>query len=104
MTCGARAEIFCFSCGDFVYNKVFDQERERLDMEERIPWLAWNDHALRRSFDPLEFVRVEKYGVVWRGLVATYPPLVPQEHVDAARYCLNARLFLKVTCCRVIGL
>ena len=81
--------MFCFSCGDFVYHKAFDQERERLDLAARIPWLAWNDHALQRSFDPFNFVHVEDYGIVWRGLVATYPPLLPQEHVDAARYCLQ---------------
>ena len=71
-----------------MYNCLFDQERERLDLEAKIPWLAWNDHPLQRSFDPLQFAQVEEYGIVWRGLKATYPPLVPQEHVDAAKYCL----------------
>jgi len=42
---------------------------------------------LTRSFDPLQFAQVEEYGIVWRGLKATYPPLVPQEHIDAARFC-----------------
>ena len=84
-----RAEVFCFPCGDFVYHSLFDQERERLDMETKFPWLAWSDHPLNRSFDPLQFAQVEEYGIVWRGAKATYPPLVPQEHVDATRFCLQ---------------
>lgn len=71
-----------------MFHKLFDQERERLDLETKIPWLAWSDHPLQRSFDPLQFVQVEEYGILWRGLMATYPPLVPQEHVDAARLCV----------------
>ena len=88
VTCGLRADVFCFCCGDFVYHRLFDQERKRLDLEVKIPWLAWKDHPLQRSFDPLQFAQVEEYGIVWRGLMATYPALVPQEHVDAAQLCM----------------
>jgi len=87
VTCGQRAELFCFPCGDFVYHSLFDQERERLDTEARFRWLAWSDHPVQRSFDPLQFAHIEEYGIVWRGVKATYPPLVPQEHILAARYC-----------------
>ena len=89
VTCGMRAEVFSFPSGDFVYHSLFDQERERLDMEAKFPWLAWSDHPLNRSFDPLQFAQVEEYGIVWRGAKATYPPLVPQEHVDATRFCFQ---------------
>lgn len=38
-----------------------------------------------RSFDALRFMRVLDHGIVWRGMTATYPPLVPTYHVKAAR-------------------
>ncbi|CAB9497825.1 terminal hydrolase 22 [Seminavis robusta] len=88
VSCGARAQVFCFPCGDFVYHRVFDQERERLDLESKIPWLAWSDHPLMRGFSPLEFAHVEEYGIIWRGVKATYPALVPDEHTETVRLCM----------------
>jgi hypothetical protein len=72
-----------------VYHRVFDQERDRLDLEAKIPWLAWADHPLMRGFSPLEFAHVEEYGIIWRGAMATYPALVPDEHVEAAKLCMT---------------
>lgn len=70
-----------------VYHKVFDQEKQRLDLAAHIPWLAWDDHPLQRSFDALNFVNMEEYGIIWRGLVATYSSLAPPEHLEAAKAC-----------------
>lgn len=75
--------MFCFKCGDFVYHPVFSQESERLECTDKLPWMAWKDHTVQRSFDAFQFLRSQDHGIVWRGLVATYPPLVPKEHVQA---------------------
>jgi ubiquitin carboxyl-terminal hydrolase 22/27/51 len=74
-----------------VYHPLFDQERERLDLQHGLPWMAWREHAVQRSFDAFCFVRTEEQGLVWRGLLATYPILVPSEHVKAARLSLERR-------------
>jgi len=88
VSCGKQAQIYCFQCGDFVCHPIFDQEKERIDLTQQLPWQAWKEHAVQRSFDALQFFRVQDQGVFWRGMVATYPPLVPKEHVLAARACL----------------
>ena len=94
VSCGRRAQIYCFQCGDFVYHPIFDQEKERIDLAECLPWQAWKEHAVQRSFDAIQFFRLQDQGLYWRGVNATYPPLVPLEHVQAARACLNRqRLF-----------
>lgn len=85
MSCGPRAELFCFRCGDFVYHEVFDQEKERIDVSQQLPWMGWKEHAVQRSFDPMKFVTTPDHGVVWRGLIATYPTLAPEEYVLSAR-------------------
>ena len=89
VSCGHQAQIYCFQCGDFVYHPIFDQEKERIDLMERIPWQAWKEHSVQRSFDALQFFRVQDQGVFWRGMMTTYPSLVPPEHARAARACLN---------------
>lgn len=53
--------------------------------------MGWKGHPVQRSFDALRFVRVLDQGIVWSGMHATYPPLVPQEHVDATRLCMRRR-------------
>lgn len=85
VSCGERAQIFCFCCGDFVYHQVFEQEKTRIDYSKEVPNMAWRAHQLYRSFDPFQFIRTQDHGIVWRGLVATYPQLVPQEHIQATR-------------------
>jgi hypothetical protein len=37
----------------------------------------------------MQFVKTTEHGVVWRGLIASYPSLVPKEHVRAARLSLR---------------
>lgn len=76
--------MFCFRCGDFVYHEVFEQEKERIDYEHKLKFMSWKHHVVQRSFDAFSFIRTQDHGIVWRGLVATYPPLVPKEHCRAA--------------------
>ena len=92
VTCGERAEVFCFKCGDFVYHSVFDQERERIDISKRLPWMGWHDHPVQRSFDAMQFLNTTEHGVVWRGLIASYPPLVPKELIQAGRLSVRRLL------------
>lgn len=42
---------------------------------------------MQRSFDALQFVHIRDLGIFWRGMQATYPVLVPLEHIRAARLC-----------------
>jgi hypothetical protein len=74
-----------------VDHEVFLQEKERIDVEECFPWMGWKDHPVQRSFDALRFMRVLDQGIVWSGMHATYPPLVPEEHVEATRHCMRRR-------------
>ena len=85
VTCGERAALFCFRCGDFVYHEVFEQEKERIDYTHKLKFMSWKEHVVQRSFDAFSFIRTQDHGIVWRGLVATYPPLVPKEHCIAAQ-------------------
>ncbi|GKZ01139.1 hypothetical protein MPSEU_001065400 [Mayamaea pseudoterrestris] len=87
VTGGSCAKIFCFKCGDFVTHPVFTQERERIDLINNFPWMGWKDHHLQRSFDALRFMHVSEHRIVWRGMAATYPQLVPLEHIESARLC-----------------
>eukprot|EP00934_Nitzschia_sp_Nitz4_P001494 Nitzschia sp. Nitz4//scaffold96_size78090//25862//29503//NITZ4_005490-RA/size78090-augustus-gene-0.55-mRNA-1//1//CDS//3329560561//1494//frame0 len=89
VSCGERGQIFCFSCGDFVYHEVFENERARADYCQKLPFMAWKHHAVYRSFDPYQFIKTEDHGIVWRGLVATYPQLVPQEHVRGTEMAMR---------------
>jgi Ubiquitin carboxyl-terminal hydrolase/Zn-finger in ubiquitin-hydrolases and other protein len=83
VSCGKRGQLFCFCCGDVVYHEVFEQEKARIDYGMTLPSMAWKPHQLYRSFDPFHFMKTHDHGIVWRGLVATYPQLVPPEHVRA---------------------
>jgi hypothetical protein len=89
VTCGERCEVFCFKCGEFVYHEIFDHEKERINISRQLPWMGWHDYPVQRSFDSMQFVNTPEHGVVWRGLIATYPSLVPKEHVKAARLSMR---------------
>lgn len=78
-----------------MYHDVFDQEKERLDLVENLPSQAWKNHPVQRSFDALRFVHIQDEGVMWKGMVATYPPLVPPEHVLAARLCRRRQILFE---------
>jgi ubiquitin carboxyl-terminal hydrolase 22/27/51 len=86
VSCGERAQLFCFRCGDFVYHEAFQQEKERVvDYSQQLPFMAWKEHPVQRSFDPFQYIKTQDHGIVWRGLVATYPALVPKEHFRATQ-------------------
>jgi ubiquitin carboxyl-terminal hydrolase 22/27/51 len=89
VSCGERAQLFCFKCGDFVSHPLFDQERERLELSEKIPLMSWKAHRIYRSFDAFQFLDTQDHGIVWRGLIATYPVLVPKEHILAAQLSIR---------------
>ena len=92
ITCGPRAEIFCMKCGDFVYHEVFDQEKERMDISHYLPQFGWEVGSLRRSYEPFSFVSTPDHGIVWRGMLASYPTSVPTEFVLAGRLALRRQL------------
>jgi hypothetical protein len=71
---------------------VFEQEKDCLDLMENLPWLAWKEHVVQRSFDALQFFRVQDQGVFWRGMKTTYPLLVPAEHIRAAQLCSQRQI------------
>jgi ubiquitin carboxyl-terminal hydrolase 22/27/51 len=96
VTCGRAARIYCFKCGEDDNNAVkwashviFEQEKERIQLTEKLPFMAWKEHPVQRSFDPLQFMRISQpdQGIVWKGMVATYPVIVPPKHLQAARRC-----------------
>jgi hypothetical protein len=78
-----------------VYHDVFEQEKERVDLVNKLPAQAWKKHAIQRSFDALRFVHIQDEGVMWKGMFATYPPLVPQEHITAARLCRQRQILFE---------
>jgi uncharacterized UBP type Zn finger protein len=53
--------------------------------------MGWKDHHVLRSFDAFQFLKTEDYGIIWRGLIATYPPIVPKEHFYATQLTLRRR-------------
>ena len=73
-------------CGDFVYHECFDQERERLFLEKNFPSLCWEETPILRGINPSSFVVTPEHGVVWRGMMATYPSPVSTQLVHASRF------------------
>jgi hypothetical protein len=89
VSCGEKAQIFCFSCGDFVYHDVFEQEKIRIDCSKKLSYMGWKEHSVLRSFDAFQFLKTQDHGIVWRGLIATYPPIVPKEHFFATQLIMR---------------
>jgi hypothetical protein len=85
VSCGERAQVFCFRCGDFCYHELFEQEKQRIDYTKQLAFMSWKEHTVQRSFDPFQFIKTQDHGIVWRGLIATYPPFVPSEHFRATQ-------------------
>jgi hypothetical protein len=95
VTCGEQDRIYCFQCGDFVTHEIFEQEQERIDISETFPWMGWKDYPVQRSFDALRFMRIPDQGIVWSGMYATYPPLIPNEHLMASRLSMRRQRFMQ---------
>jgi ubiquitin carboxyl-terminal hydrolase 22/27/51 len=51
--------------------------------------MSWKEHRILRSFDAFRFLKTQDHGIVWRGLVATYPPTVPKEHFFATQLTMR---------------
>jgi hypothetical protein len=66
-----------------------------VDLVAKLPSQAWKNHPIQRSFDALRFVHIQDEGVMWKGMFATYPPLVPQDHVLAARLCRQRQILFE---------
>ncbi len=73
VSCGQVGELFCMGCGDFVHHECFDQERERLFVENNYPSLSWKDTPILRGVDASSLAVIPEHGYVWRGMLATYP-------------------------------
>ena len=89
VSCGEKARIFCFDCGDYVYHEIFEHEKIRIACTKKFPFMSWKDSTVLRSFDPFQFIKTQDNGIIWRGLVATYPPMVPKEHFCAVELTLR---------------
>ena len=86
VTCGPKGDLFCMGCGDVIRHECFDQERTRIFFEHNYPTLSWKGFNIIRGVDPSSFAITPKHGVVWQGLIATYPTPVRPELVQAAQY------------------
>jgi hypothetical protein len=94
VTCGPQASVYCFKCADWVNHDIFDQERERIDLNYKIPRIAWKQLPMQRSFDAFQFLHVPDQGIFWKGMFAAYVSPISAEHVIASRASLwRLRMF-----------
>mmetsp|Transcript_21914 Transcript_21914/g.27947 ORF Transcript_21914/g.27947 Transcript_21914/m.27947 type:complete len:714 (+) Transcript_21914:80-2221(+) len=100
ITCGPRAEIFCFKCGDFIYHPLFTYEKNRVDINRILPYLSWDNssssslkhHDPRHNSSSLQrylsykssFVETSDGDVVFRGFMASYVPELPPTQWNAS--------------------
>jgi hypothetical protein len=89
VTCGPLGELFCMPCGKVIHHECFEQERERLFLEHNIPTLCWSETPIIRGIDPSSFCITPENGVVWRGMMATYPAPVASQLVEASRLAIK---------------
>jgi ubiquitin carboxyl-terminal hydrolase 22/27/51 len=82
-------------CGDFIYHEVFDQEKERMDISHYLPQFGWEVGNLLRSYEPFSFVSTPDHGIVWHGMMASYPTAVSSEFVLAGRLGLKRQLIFQ---------
>jgi hypothetical protein len=87
--------VYCFSCSDFVRHEIFDQERHRIDLTEMLPWMAWKEHPVQRSFEALQFLHIKDLGIFWTGMQARYPVLVPEHHMAASTLSVERQVVLR---------
>eukprot|EP00977_Amphora_coffeiformis_P007979 scaffold1803_cov92-Amphora_coffeaeformis.AAC.2 len=87
VTLGPAANLYCFDCDAFIRHEIFDQEMLRLDLNEKLPWLAWGDRPIARSFDAMRFINIPDVGIVWNGMVAAYPSTIPSYHLEGSQRC-----------------
>jgi len=95
VTCGQRGIIYCFPCADIVYHTIFDMENERLEVEATLPHIAWPPHPVQRSMDAFQFVTLPEHGVVWNGIVASYPSVVPNHHRHMGKLMIKRHTLMR---------
>ena len=94
MTCGARGELFCMLCGDYVYSRLIDREVTRIEIAERFSWLQTPDKMLCRSISVTESVTFDSGKSFWPGLLAVYPnPTCPTLLAAGLRSLTRSSLF-----------
>ena len=81
------ADLYCFDCDNFIRHEIFDQEMLRLDLNEKLPWLAWGDRPVARSFDAMRFINIPDVGIVWNGMIAAYPSTIQSYHLEGSQRC-----------------
>lgn len=69
-----------------MYHECFEQERERVFLEKNVPSLSWSKTPILRGAIIGSFVESPENGVVWRGMMATYPTQVSMQLVQASRF------------------
>ena len=88
LSCEPR-RLYCFHCDNHYHSPLFLQEEERLLLKKTLPLFSWSVNEkspeIRRSFDPLRFIRLPDVGIFWNGFHATYPIDIPRHHLVAAR-------------------
>ena len=85
VTCGQQPKIYCFLCADTVHHTIFDMEQERLEVAAHLPNMVWPAHPIQRSMDAFQFLTLPEHGVVWKGIMAAYPSVVPDQHLHMVR-------------------
>ena len=91
------------ACGDIIYHECFDQERDRVFLEHNIPTLSWSETPIIRGFDPSSFFVTPEHGVVWRGMVATYPAPVCSQLVEASRLAIKRLSIFRGDRCNTVS-
>jgi len=75
-------------CGDKVYHECFDQERERVFLEQNIPQLSWRETPIIRGIDLSSFIAAENQ-IIWQGMIASYPTPVSAQFVQASQLAVK---------------
>jgi len=96
ITCGPLSGIYCMQCGDFIHHEAFENEIQRIKIQQNAKELGWNrNRPVIRSFKYMDFIvspdtlfessasTSGSSSVVWRGFHATYPFAKSRELVSA---------------------
>ncbi len=66
-------------------HECFDQERDRVFLEQNIPHLCWRETPIIRGIDPSSFCVNTENQIIWQGIIASYPTPVSAQFVQASR-------------------
>lgn len=71
-----------------MHHECFDQERERVFLEQNIPQLSWRVTPIIRGIDPSSFIVAENQ-IMWQGMIASYPTPVSAQFVQASQLAVK---------------